>query len=300
MKILLSGASGFLGGHVQKELLTAGHSVTAVSRSPVAGGESVDWSRGALAAAVAEADAVCHLAGEPVLGRWTKKRRENIIKSRVETTTLLAELLAEKGSGALVQASAVGFYGDRGADEVDEETGTGSDFLAGVCRAWEEAAEPARAAGIRVAAVRIGVILGANGGALKHMLLPFKLGLGGRLGSGRQFFPWVHVGDLARLFRFLLESKDASGVFNGTAPEPVSNRDFTRELGHALGRPTILPVPALAMRLLLGEVSSMFLTGQRAYPKRALEAGFRFNHPELGDALGDLLGGGSRKSGNGR
>ena len=289
MKILLTGATGFLGAHVQRELIAAGHSVVTVSRRPSTGDGTADWSEESLAKAVEETDAVCHLAGEPVLGRWTERRKASILESRVETTGRLAQLLAKKGSGALVQASAVGFYGDTKDAVIKEDAPNGNDFLSDVCRAWEGAAEPARAAGIRVAAVRIGVILGGDGGALKKMLLPFKLGMGGRLGSGRQYFPWIHVGDLARLFRFLLESQEAEGPFNGTAPQPVTNAEFTRAMGRALHRPAFIPVPGFAMRLAIGELSGMFLTGQRALPTRAQGAGFEFQFPELGAALEDLL-----------
>jgi len=287
MKILLTGATGFVGGHLTRELEAGGHSVVPVSRRP---GPGVDWSDEGLARGVRETDAVCHLAGESVLGRWSASKKGTIRSSRVETTRRLAELLAEKGSGALVQASAVGFYGDPGTAVIDEEQPVGTGFLAETCQEWEAAAQPARDAGVRVAAVRIGVVLGKNGGALKQMLTPFKLGLGGPLGSGRQPFPWIHVGDLTRLFRFLLESEDAAGVFNGTGPNPVSNAEFGRTLGRVLHRPAFLPVPAFALKLLLGEMASMLLEGQHALPCAAEAAGFVFEHPLLEGALRDLVG----------
>ena len=286
MKVLLTGATGFLGKRVTGRLEQAGHRVLPVSRAP---GRGFDWSEESLRKGVGACDAVCHLAGESIAARWTGRRKGEVLRSRVETTDRLARLLAEKGSGALVSASAVGFYGDRGDEELDETSGAGTGFLAEVCRAWEDATRPARDAGLRVAAVRIGVILGAEGGALKRMLPVFRLGLGGRLGSGDQWFPWVHADDLACLFVHLLESRSATGVYNGTSPNPVKNREFTATLARVLGRPAFLPAPAFALRLVLGEMAEMLLGGQRALPRRAPEARFTFNHPDLEPALHDLL-----------
>ncbi len=287
MKILMTGATGFLGGHLTRELEAQGHAVVPVSRRS---GLGVDWSEDALRRAIADVDVVCHLAGENVLGRWTAAKKKKIRESRVESTELLARLLAERGGGAMVNASAVGIYGDRGSERVDEDSSPGRGFLADVCVEWEAAAQPAREAGLRVATVRIGVILGADGGALKRMLLPFKLGIGGQLGGGDQFFPWVHVHDVARLFTFLCEHETASGAFNGVAPGSVTNREFTRTMGRVLGRPTVLPAPAFAVRAALGEAAGMLLEGQRVNPRRTLDAGFSFRQPELETALRDLLG----------
>ena len=189
----------------------------------------------------------------------------------------------------LVNASAVGFYGPRTDAPVDESEPSGTDFLAQLCRDWEAAAQSA-SAGVRVAIVRIGVILGTEDGALKRMLLPFKLGLGGPLGSGRQVFPWVHVDDLARLFVMLVENDSARGVFNGTAPNALTMKEFAATLGKVLKRPAFFAAPAPAIKLALGEVASVLLTGQRAVPKRALEHGFEFRFPEAEGALRDLLG----------
>lgn len=291
MKVLLTGATGFVGGHLTQLLERGGHTVLPVSRRPRPGGFT--WEEDSLRAGVEASDAVVHLAGETVLGRWGAKRKAELRRSRIETTLLLARLLAEKrAAGAepvFVGASAVGYYGPRGDEEVPESEGPGGDFLATLCRDWEAAAAPARDAGVRVAHVRIGVVMGTDGGALKQMLLPFKLGLGGPVGSGRQAFPWIHVEDLARLFLFLLETPDATGPFNGAAPNPVTMGAFAKALGRALHRPAILPVPGFALKLLLGESSQVLLTGQRAVPARALEAGFRFEHPELDGALAHLL-----------
>ncbi len=285
MRILLTGATGFVGSYVTRELQKAGHTVAVVSRSK----GDYDWSEESLRKGVQETDAVCHLAGEPIVGRWTASKKEEIRRSRVETTSLLARLLAEKGSGTLVQASAVGFYGDRGDEQLDETSAPGQGFLTDVCQAWEDAAAPAREAGIRVASVRIGVVLGADGGALKLMKLPFQLCLGGPLGSGKQWFPWIHVGDLARLFVHLLETETAEGPYNGTAPVPVTNKDYSKTLGRVLGRPAFLPAPAFAVRLALGEMADMLLGGQRVDPKRTQAEGFTFQFTELEPALRDLL-----------
>ena len=297
MKVLVTGATGFFGTHLTRHLNEAGHSVSVVSRRE---GVGYDWSEESLKRAVQETDAVVHLAGENLFARrWSAKQKESIRASRVESTARLAQLLADKGDGVLLHASAVGFYGPRDAREaMDEAAPAGTDFLAGVCSAWEAAAEPARAAGIRVVSVRIGVILGADGGALKRMLLPFRLGLGGPVGNGRQAFPWIHVDDLARLFVFLLESDSAAGAFNGVAPNGsgsdtsdagLTSAQFGRALGRALHRPAFLPLPGFALRILLGEVADVLLTGQRAIPTRALGAGFHFEHPGIEEALRDLL-----------
>jgi len=293
MNILLTGASGFFGGHLRPLLEGAGHRVLTVGRGA---GADHDWSQDSLRAGVEHADAVVHLAGESLVARrWSARQKERILASRVELTSRLAELLAERGRGVLVSASAVGFYGSwtgpRGDEELGEDAPSGDDFPARVCRAWEEAARtPLAGSDVRLAIVRIGVILGADGGALKRMLLPFRLGLGGPLGGGRQILPWIHVGDLARLFQFILETPSAAGAFNGTAPGAVDSAEFARTLGRVLGRPAFLPVPGPALRLALGEVAGMLLKGQRAVPRRALVEGFAFEHPLLEPALRDLLG----------
>jgi len=286
MKVLLTGATGFVGGHLAKQLEESEHTVTAVSRSTGAG---IDWSEPGLERAVAEADAVIHLAGESIFGkRWSPAQKERIHASRVDTTRTLAQHLARRGSGVLIHASAVGYYGPRGPESIDESAPSGDDFLAGVCRDLEAASASAKQAGVRVAAVRIGVVLGADGGALKLMRRPFEFGFGGPVGNGRQVFPWIHVEDLARLFLFLLENEDASGPYNGTAPGTLTSAEFAKTYGKVLGRPAFLPLPGIALRIALGEVADVLLTGQRAEPKRALEAGFEFRFPELEGALRDL------------
>lgn len=287
MKILLGGASGFVGRHLATHLTRHGHSVRTLGRA----GADHDWSPASLTAGVAASDAVVHLAGENVLARrWSAAQKERLRSSRLATTDALARALASRGSGVLVSASAIGYYGAHGDEPLDESAAPGSDFLAGLCHDWEAAVAPATAAGVRCAQVRIGLVLGTDGGALARMLLPFRLGLGGPLGHGRQKQSWIHVEDLCALFRFVLESPAARGPFNGTAPTPVSQREFARTLGRVLGRPAFLPMPAFVLRLGLGEAAALLLEGVDARPSRALAAGFRFAHPELEGALRALLG----------
>jgi uncharacterized protein (TIGR01777 family) len=286
MKILLSGASGFVGRHLAAHLARHGHTLRSLGRA----GADHDWSGASLAAGVAASDAVVHLAGENVLARrWSAAQKERLRTSRLATTDALARALAAKGNGVLVSASAIGYYGPRGDAALDESAPSGNDFLAGLCRDWEAAAAPAATAGVRCAQIRIGLVLGADGGALARMLLPFRLGLGGPLGHGRQMQSWIHVEDLCALFRFVLESPAARGPFNGTAPAPVPQREFARALGRVLGRPAFLPLPAFLLRLGLGEAAGLLLEGVAARPERALVAGFRFEHPELEAALRALL-----------
>jgi len=285
MNVLLTGASGFVGARLRGELERAGHAVTSVGRARA----DCDWSEAALERALARCPAVVHLAGENLFARrWNARQKALLRSSRIETTALLARLLARRKGGVFLGASAIGYYGPRGDEDLDETAPAGDDFLAELCRDWEAAAAPAAAAGVRVAHVRIGLVLGP-GGALARMLLPFRLGLGGPLGSGRQQQSWIHVDDLCGLFRLVLERDDLTGPFNGTAPAPVSQREFARTLGRVLGRPALLPAPAFALRLALGEAAGVLLTGVRALPRRAQAAGFRFGQPTLEGALRALL-----------
>lgn len=235
--------------------------------------------------------AVFHLAGEPVAeGRWTKAKKANIRDSRVEGTKHLVEALRqlEHRPEVLVSASAVGIYGSRG-DEVLAESATAAEgFLADVCRAWEAEALAAEDLGMRVVTIRIGLVLGAQGGALARMLPLFKLCAGGRLGHGRQWMPWIHVDDLAALFLYCAQSETLSGAVNGSAPDPVTNRHFTKALATAVGRPALFPAPAFALRVGLGEFSEVLLASQRAVPDKALSAGFEFEHPTIETALQGL------------
>jgi uncharacterized protein (TIGR01777 family) len=275
MNITISGASGFIGRHLLKSLATAGHSLHALSRG----------------ATPVESDVVIHLAGEPVAQRWTAAAKRRILESRVAGTRNLVEMLAKlpRRPEALICASAIGYYGSRGDEILTESSAPGSGFLPEVCVAWEREAQAAEAFGIRVVRVRTGLVLDAHGGALPRMLPPFRMGVGGRLGSGRQWMSWIHLEDLTALFQFAVESP-VRGPLNGVAPYPVTNADFTRELARALGRPAVFPVPEFALRLLFGEMADVLLASQRVAPTAAEAAGFRFRFPQLAPALGGLLG----------
>ena len=287
MRILLTGGTGFIGSRLKARLEDAGHTVRVVSRGR---GGDVTWDADALGAAVGESEAVIHLAGEPLLGRrWTARQKERLRASRVDTTLQLAEAVAETKPRAFLTASAIGYYG---ADPnrrftVDDEPA--DDFLGRVCAAWEAARQPALDAGVRTATVRIGVVQETGGGALQKMLLPFRLGVGGPVGNGRQWISWIHMEDLLRMFEWLLDDESAHGIYNGTAPNPVTNRDLSKALGRVLRRPAIFPVPGFGLRIALGEVSVLLTEGQHVTPGRALAAGFSFRFPEIEPALRDLL-----------
>jgi uncharacterized protein (TIGR01777 family) len=246
---------------------------------------------------LASADAVIHLAGESIAeGRWNDAKKRRIRESRELGTRFLAESITRlpRRPQVLVSASAVGYYGDRGDEQLTEDSPAGNGFLPEVCRAWEAACRPAAEAGVRVVNIRIGVVLDKNGGALAKMLLPFKLGAGGRIGSGRQWWSWIALDDLIRVFRTAIDNESLTGAINGTAPQPVTNREFTNTLGKVLRRPTIFPMPAFAARLALGEMANdLLLASARVLPKRLKENGFQFQHPELEGALRSVLGKGA-------
>jgi uncharacterized protein len=296
MNITISGASGLVGRRLLQVLGAASHNLHVLSRRPgtnLPNGVRLSvWDLGGLPppASLESADAVVHLAGEPVAQRWTTDAKRRIRESRVIGTQRLVEALSrlQRPPGALVSASAVGYYGSRGDEILTESSPPASGFLPEVCVEWERAAQQASSLGIRVAIIRIGVALDARGGALGRMLAPFRTGIGGRIGSGRQWMSWIHAGDLAELFRFLIEG-DLGGIFNGVAPFPVVNAEFTRELARALNRPAVVPVPEFALKLLFGEMAQILLDSQRATPRAAEAAGFRFRFPQIGPALADLL-----------
>ena len=277
MNVAISGASGFIGQHLLKSLAEAGHSMRALSRH-------------ARAESLREADVIIHLAGEPVAQRWTAAAKQRIRDSRVVGTHNLVETLATlpRRPEALICASAIGYYGSRGDEILTESSAPGSGFLPEVCVAWEREAQAAEAFGIRVVRVRIGVVLAAGGGALPRMLLPFRMGVGGRLGSGRQWMSWIHLDDLAALFQLAVESR-VRGPLNAVAAQPVTNSDFTRELARVVRRPAVFPVPEFALRLLFGEMADVLLASQRVMPAAAEAAGFRFRFPQLASALSGLL-----------
>jgi uncharacterized protein (TIGR01777 family) len=298
MRALVTGGTGFVG----RRLLRLLDEPTVLSRDPGRAGEAIGNLAGRIlpwdpmagpppADAFDGIDAVFHLAGESVAeGRWTAAQKRRIEESRVLGTRHLVSGLqrAAEPPQVLVSSSAVGFYGDRGEEELTERSPPAGDFLARVCVAWEEAAVAAREAGTRVAMARTGIVLGAGGGALEKMLLPFRLGAGGPLGSGRQWMPWIHVADLARLYVFIAESS-LGGPVNAVAPHPVRNAEFTRALARQLHRPAFLPAPYLGLRIVFGEFAQVLFASQRVLPRAAEEAGFVFQFPELASALRDIL-----------
>jgi uncharacterized protein (TIGR01777 family) len=299
MRVTITGASGLIGTRLVRALRARGDDVTVLSRNPERAAEALGvraeaWrptEEPAPAAALADRDAVVHLAGERVDQRWTDRARAAIRASRdAGTRHLVAGLRdVDPRPGALVSSSAVGYYGPRGDEVVDESTPSGDGFLAEVCAAWEHQAERAEELGMRVVRVRTGVVLDSSGGALARMLTPFKLGVGGPVAGGEQYIPWIHVDDLVGVYLAAIDGAGWSGPVNATATEPVTNRDFSKALGRALHRPTVLPIPGAALRLLYGEMAEVVTTGQRAVPRRPLELGYAFRHPELDEALRDAL-----------
>ncbi|MFZ5468280.1 MAG: TIGR01777 family oxidoreductase [Myxococcota bacterium] len=297
MRIAITGGTGFIGSALVQRLLAEGHEVKVLSRHPQRARLPKGASAGFFDAFLPleeglldDMEAVVHLAGEPIGRRWTAEHKERVRQSRAVGTRSIAEGAARAKVKTLLSASAVGFYGPRGDEPLTEEASPGTDFLAQVCQRWEQAATPAKEAGVRVVHPRIGTALHPEGGVLGRLLLPFKLGAGGRLGSGEQYMSWIHRDDLVSLLVFLLTKSELAGPVNATAPHPVTNRVFTKTLAHALHRPAVLPAPAFALELALGEMSTLLLDGQRVVPKRALDAGFTFAFPHLSGALEDLLG----------
>jgi uncharacterized protein (TIGR01777 family) len=299
VRVTVTGASGLIGTALVAELREHGAEITVLSRDPsrareIPGVEAVRWdplSEPAPAEALTGADAVVHLAGENVAQRWTERAKRAILESRVTgTRNLLAGLEAiEPRPRTLISGSAIGYYGAHGEEPLDEDAPAGNDFLAETCVAWEAEAERASALGMRVVRVRTGVVLNREGGALKKMLLPFRLGIGGPVAGGSQYMSWIHLEDLLGMIRTALADERWSGPINGTAPEPVTNRDFSHALGHALHRPSLLPVPGIALQLLYGEMSEIVTTGARVMPAKPLVLGYRFRHPELLQALRSAL-----------
>jgi uncharacterized protein (TIGR01777 family) len=292
LRVAVTGATGLVGSALVPALLAAGHRVDRLTRRPAAAGTTdVEWdpARGRLEPRALEGvDAVVHLAGESIAARWSAGVKERIRRSRVDGTRLLSETLGrlERRPRVLVSASAVGYYGERGETPLTEDSAPGTGFLADVCREWEAAADAARAAGIRVVHPRLGLVLAKQGGALPRMALPFRLGMGGVVGSGRQYWSWIELGDLVRAIELCLGLDGLDGPVNAAAPGPVTNREFTRVLGKVLGRPTLVPLPAIAVRAVLGEMGQALLLGSaRVLPRRLERAGFHFRHPGLESAL---------------
>ncbi len=295
MKVLVTGASGLIGSALTLLLGQQGDDVISLTRGPARGPGAYRWDpeQGDIdLAALQGIDAVVHLAGETVAGRWTEDKKHRILDSRVRGTRLVSEAIAGLNDPppVLVSASAIGVYGDRGAEQVTEQSATGEGFLADVVRAWEGAAEPARAAGIRVVHTRFGIVQSARGGALKTQLPLFKLGLGGPLGGGDQYVSWVALDDTAGAIAHALAGPGISGPVNVTAPAPVTQAQYARTLGRVLRRPAVLPAPAFAVRAILGEFANEVLDGQRVIPERLSDSGYVFGYPQLEPALRHVLG----------
>jgi uncharacterized protein (TIGR01777 family) len=291
--VLVTGAHGLIGSALLPRLRADGHRVVRLVRDDPEGSDDVRWdpAAGTIDAAGLEGvDAVVHLAGAGIGDRkWTPARKQLILESRTQSTDLLARTLAglSRQPQVLLSGSAVGFYGDRGAEELTEGSGPGDDFPARVCVAWEAATAPAEAAGIRVVHLRTGIVLARHGGALQRLLLPFKLGLGGRVGSGDQYMSWITLDDHVGAMRHLLTNDSVRGAANLTAPNPATNAEFTRALGAAVHRPTVLPTPLLPLKAVYGDelVERLLVIGQRALPRALEESGYRFTHTDVDDAL---------------
>jgi hypothetical protein len=302
MRVLITGGSGLIGQALADSLAGDGNEVMILSRRPervtgLPAGVSAKWWDGHTTEGwdplVDGTDAIINLAGENISsGRWTDKRKRDILESRLNAGRAIVQAVeaATRKPRVAVQASGVGYYGPCGDEEITEETPPGHDFLAQVAVAWEASTAPLEALGLRRVVIRTGVVLSTAGGALPRMLLPFRLFAGGRLGTGRQWFPWIHIADEVRAIRFLIENETATGPFNLTAPVPLSNAEFSRLLGEQLRRPALIPIPGFILRLLFGEVATVLLDGQRAIPQRLLQLGFTFQFPEADLALRDLLG----------
>jgi hypothetical protein len=296
MHVLITGGTGFVGRHLADRFLGQGHAVTLIgSRAATESSGSCrilqadttqpgDWQQ-----AVAEADLIVNLAGRTLFHRWSEDYKQQMYASRIRTTQNLVDALPGGRRTVLVSTSAVGYYGDGGDALLTESAPGGNDFLARLSVDWESAAQGAVAKGARVVLARFGIVLEARGGALAKMLPAFRMFAGGPLGSGRQWFSWIHMADLLAAIEFLAGRDDLAGPFNLCAPHPVRNRDLARTLGSVLGRPAVMPVPALALRLVMGEMAGVLLAGQQVEPERLLAAGFQFKYPHLEGALSDLL-----------
>jgi uncharacterized protein (TIGR01777 family) len=293
-RILISGASGPIGAALVTSLKAGGAAVTRLLRKAAIGPDQIVWDpdRPLSPDSVSGFDAVIHLAGESIVGRWTPAKKRRILESRIEGTGHLAEAAAKASPlpHVFISASAVGFYGNRGDEILREDSPSGEGFAAEICRHWETAAQPAAEAGIRTAQMRFGLVMSAEGGASPKMLTPFRLGMGGRLGDGRQWWPWVSVRDVVGAIQHVLNHESLSGPVNTVAPNPVSNAEFTRVLASVLKRPALFPMPAFAVRIIFGEMGEeLFLGSQRVEPAKLASSGYQFQHPELKSALKEIL-----------
>jgi uncharacterized protein (TIGR01777 family) len=301
MKILVTGSSGLVGTALASALASGGHTVCRLVRQQSAGGEgerdgfAVAWNpaTGELGGAGVGADAVVNLAGASIAdGRWTTERKALLRSSRIDTTRALVEALAKMNArpSVLVSASAIGYYGDRGGETLTEKNHPGADFLAGLAQEWEAEALKAEALGIRVVLARFGIILAREGGALPKMILPFKIGIGGKLGSGQQWMSWVTLEDVVGILRFAIENASLRGAINVVSPQPLQNAEFTKVLAKAMRRPAFFPAPAFALRLALGEMAdALLLSSQRVLPQALEKLGYRFLHSDLSPTLKSLV-----------
>jgi uncharacterized protein len=298
MKVTVTGATGRIGRHLVAALKHRGDEVTALSRDPdraseLLGVEALAWNLKEDAApkeALAGRDAIVHLAGEDVGQRWNAKVKAEILDSRERGTRNIIHTIfdTKPRPKALICASAAGYYGARGDEVIDEYAAPGRDWLADVVARWERQADTAKI-GMRTVLVRTGIVLDAGGGALARMLPPFKAGIGGPIGSGKQYMPWIHLDDLVGIYMAAIDNPRFQGVINASAPEPVTNKAFAKALGRAVNRPAVAPIPGFSLKLLYGEMSQIVLTGQRMVPGRAGELGYEFKHPDLDEALRDTL-----------
>ncbi len=294
MRVLISGASGPIGAVLLRALKTRGYTLTRLVRGGASDSDQISWNsaRPLSPDSVSGFDAVIHLAGESIVGRWTGAKKRRILDSRRQGTAHLAEAVAKAAQRprVFISASAVGYYGDRGEEILREESASGSGFLAEVCRQWEASVQPVAAAGIRAVQMRLGVVMSAEGGALQKMLLPFRLGLGGRLGDGQQWWSWVSADDVAGAIQHVMDHEELQGPVNTVSPNPVTNVEFTKTLAAVLERPAIFPMPELAVRLVFGEMGKeLFLASERVAPAKLTASGYQFKRPELRKALEAIL-----------
>lgn len=298
MKIFITGGTGFIGSHLSDSLLQKGHFVVAAGMSPVTGllkhpnlkyisadtTKKGPWQEG-----LKDIDAVINLAGRSIFKRWDETYKQSIYDSRIITTRNIVEALPAGKDITLCSTSAAGYYGDRGEEILTESEPSGSDFLAKVCKDWEEEAFKAKNKGVRVAAMRFGVVLGRDGGALEKMIPPIRFFVGGPIGNGRQWFPWIHIEDLISAIIFVLENKDINGPLNFTAPESTRNIELVKTIAGILHRPAFMPAPSFMIRLILGEFGSSILASQRVIPDKLLKYGFKFKYPDIRSAVSNII-----------
>lgn len=300
MNILIAGGTGLIGSALAESLLSDGHQVSIVSRDPDKVGKMyrpVAWDESSLVEELSRTDAVINLAGASLAGenplqmRWTPKRKQVIISSRLTVGMKLLQAISklDRKPEVFLQASAIGFYGNIGVGPADEKSLSGNDFLANVCRDWETSTAEIEGLGVRRLVIRIGLVLSRSGGLLPLLTLPFRLFVGGRIGSGNQYLSWIHIQDIVESIKFLIDDPKHQGIYNLSAPNPVTNREFSLVLGKALHRPRWLPVPAAAMKLILGEAATLALDGRPVYPTNLTKSGYNFQFPDLGSCLNDLV-----------